>query len=84
MIRANEAPKTKDSGIWYAHGYQVRYPDEWESDYQKGYANPEYWERISPNHWRLKAKAQCVGWRQGVAQGPDDLGMLCDRDCLGG
>lgn len=70
MIRANEAPKTKDSGIWYAHGYQVRYPDEWESDYAKGYANPEYWERISPNHWRLKKKrsasAGVKAWLKGL------------------
>jgi len=70
MIQANLGPHTKDSGIWYAQGYQQNFPDEWEDDYRMGYANPEYWERIGQWQWRLKEKrsasAGVKAWLKGL------------------
>ena len=70
MITANEGPKGKNSGVWYAQGYQTSYPNDWDSDYAAGYANPEYWEWIKPNQWRLKKKrsasAGVKAWLKGL------------------
>jgi hypothetical protein len=70
MIRANTGPHTKTSGVWYAEGYKSSYPDAWDEDYVKGYANPEYWERIGVRQWRLKkgrsASAGVKAWLNGL------------------
>ena len=70
MIRANEGPRSKTSGIWYGHSYRAKYPDEWQKDWVKGYADPEYWERIASRQWRLKkgrsASAGVKAWLKGL------------------
>ncbi|WP_431257229.1 eCIS core domain-containing protein [Roseateles chitinivorans] len=70
MIAANKGPHTRDSGVWYAQGYESAFPDEWEKDYAKGYANPDYWERIDTYQWRLKkgrsASAGVKAWLKGL------------------
>ena len=70
MINANKGPHTRDSGIWYAHDYQVTFPDAWDKDYARGYANPDYWERIATYQWRLKkgrsASAAVKAWLKGL------------------
>jgi Domain of unknown function (DUF4157) len=70
MIAANKGPHTKTSGIWYAAGYKSSFPDAWDDDYERGYANPEYWERIGWRQWRLKKKrsasAGVKAWLKGL------------------
>ena len=70
MIQANLGPHTRTSGIWYAEGYKTSYPDDWDDDYLKGYANPEYWEWIDQWQWRLKkgrsASAGVKAWLRGL------------------
>ena len=70
MIQANLGPHTRTSGIWYAEGYKARFPDDWDDDYLKGYANPDYWEWIGQWQWRLKkgrsASAGVKAWLQGL------------------
>jgi hypothetical protein len=70
MIRANKGPHTRTSGIWYPHDYQASYPDAWDKDYAKGYADSDYWERIATNQWRLKkgrsASAGVKAWLKGL------------------
>jgi hypothetical protein len=46
------------SGIWYAtslyYWCQSNDKSKWDDDYYNGYADPDYWERIAGNTWRLK------------------------------
>lgn len=70
MIKANEGPHTKTSGIWYASSYKASFPDDWDPDYVNGYANPDYWERVGSKQWRLKkersASAGVKAWLKGL------------------
>jgi len=70
MISANRGPHTKTSGVWYAEGYKENFPDAWDDDYLKGYADPEYWEWIGQWQWRLKkgrsASAGVKAWLKGL------------------
>jgi peptidoglycan hydrolase-like protein with peptidoglycan-binding domain len=55
MDKANLGPHTADSGIHYAHNYRRNHPDLWKEDFEYGFANPAYFERIDFMDWRLKA-----------------------------
>jgi len=66
----NRTKKTRTTGIYYANEYKTTYPNDYDDDWISGYANPEYWKRIDPMHWRLKkgrsASAGVKAWLKGL------------------
>ena len=70
MEEANDGATGPDRGIHYAHNYQRDYPDRWKDDYNNGFANPAFFDRVGPMSWRLKsgvsASAGIKSWLAGL------------------
>lgn len=70
MDEANLGPNTADSGIHYAHNYRRNHPDRWKDDYESGYADPKYFERVGWMDWILKpgvsASEGITAWLDGL------------------
>jgi hypothetical protein len=71
MTRANKQPYSCTQGIHYAVNYQRECPDKWKDDYNRGFADPEYFEQLEGYwDWRLKprksASAAIKKWLSGL------------------
>lgn len=70
MDAANLGPNTEDSGIHYARNYRDSFPKRWKDDYMNGYADPNYFVRLSFMNWILKpgvsASAAIKAWLKGL------------------
>jgi hypothetical protein len=69
-INLTTKKRTRTSGLWYAIEYKYSFPNDWDSDYEGGYADDWYWDREKPMHWRLKegrsASAAVKQWFKGL------------------
>ena len=75
MDQNNLNPHTLDQGVHYYYNYRAlcfeqHRPDLWKDDYQSGYADPQYFDRIAFMDWRLKrglsAAAGLKSWLRGL------------------
>jgi hypothetical protein len=54
-VRRTAQKRGKDFGLYYPIEYKTHFPNDWDDDYNSGYADDFYWDREKPMHWRLKA-----------------------------
>ncbi|HMQ33657.1 MAG TPA: peptidoglycan-binding protein [Chloroflexaceae bacterium] len=70
ITQNNEGPHEADRGVHYAHNYKASFPELWKDDFEYGYADPTYFERVGFMDWMLKprmsASAAIKSWLRGL------------------